>query len=79
MNEYALVRVVRLLVPPRPVMGSDGLTRQPRVGDVGAIVHILKADTAYVVECSGSLTSTRPSSRSSRTCLSRAPPTHGTM
>ena len=52
MNEYAVVRVVRLLVPERPVTGSDGLTRQPRVGDVGTIVHVLKADSAYIVECS---------------------------
>jgi hypothetical protein len=52
MNEYAVVRVVRLRVPERPVMGGEGLTRQPRVGDVGTIVHILKADTAYIVECS---------------------------
>jgi hypothetical protein len=51
MNEYAAARVVRLHVPERPVMGSEGLTRQPRIGDVGTIVHVLKADTAYIVEC----------------------------
>jgi hypothetical protein len=52
MNEYAVVRVVRLLVPERQVVGTDGLTRQPRVGDVGTIVHVLEADAAFVVECS---------------------------
>jgi hypothetical protein len=40
-RELEVVRVVRLLTPTREVDGTAGLSRQPRVGDVGSIVHVL--------------------------------------
>jgi hypothetical protein len=51
MNELALVRVVRLAAPERDVTGTDGATRQPRIGDVGTVVFVLEPGAAYTVEC----------------------------
>jgi hypothetical protein len=48
--ELDVVRVTRLLTATRHVDGSSGMVRQPRVGDVGAIVHVL-GEKAFVVEC----------------------------
>jgi hypothetical protein len=40
-HEGDAVRVTRLLASTRTFDGSRGLVREPRVGDVGAIVHVL--------------------------------------
>ncbi len=48
--ELDVVRVARLLTPTRRVDGTEAVVRQPCVGDVGAIVHVLGEDT-FVVEC----------------------------
>jgi len=55
-DEYDVVRVCRLLVPDRPFQGSPGVSREPRVGDVGAIVQVAASSTdagaaTYIVEC----------------------------
>jgi hypothetical protein len=49
-RELEVVRVVRLLTPTREVCGTAGVSRQPRVGDVGSIVHVL-GPRAFIVEC----------------------------
>ena len=48
-NELDTVVVRALLTPTRQVEGTDAVKRQPRVGDQGAIVHVLGPE-AYVVE-----------------------------
>ena len=48
-NELDTVVVRVLITPTRHVDGTDAVKRQPRVGDQGAIVHVLGPD-AYVVE-----------------------------
>ena len=50
LSELDTVRVTRLLTAPRPVDGSPSVVRQPRVGDTGAIVHVLSEDR-FLVEC----------------------------
>ena len=50
LNEHDVVRVARLLTTSRPFDGSTGVLREPRIGDVGAIVHVL-AERHFVVEC----------------------------
>ena len=55
-SEYDVVRVVKLLEAERFIQGSEGSTRQPIVGDVGAIVFSpdisdFSKTPVYVVEC----------------------------
>jgi len=45
-----VVRVVKLLREERPFQGSKGVERAPRVGDVGAIVHVYDPN-CFAVEC----------------------------
>ena len=45
-----VVRITQLITPTRPIDGTPGALRQPRVGDVGAIVNVLDAQT-FTVEC----------------------------
>jgi len=49
-HELDVVVVQRLLVPTRTVTGTDGIVRQPRVGDRGTVVHILGSERC-IVEC----------------------------
>jgi hypothetical protein len=49
-RELDVVRVTRLLTATRHVDGSRGVVRQPCIGDVGAIVHVLGEKT-FAVEC----------------------------
>jgi hypothetical protein len=49
-RELDVVRVTRLLTATRHVDGSSGAVRQPRIGDVGAIVHVFGEKT-FAVEC----------------------------
>jgi hypothetical protein len=49
-GEHDAVVVRRLRTPTRHVMGSEGVRREPRVGDQGAIVSVLDADH-FSVEC----------------------------
>jgi len=49
-RELDVVVVRTLLVPTRNVTGTDLVVRQPRVGDQGAIVHVLPSEHC-VVEC----------------------------
>jgi hypothetical protein len=49
-RELDVVVVRTLLVPTRNVTGTHRVVRQPRVGDQGAIVHILSSEHC-VVEC----------------------------
>jgi hypothetical protein len=46
--DVVVVRSLRTTV--RPVDGTEGVTRQPRVGDVGTVVNIL-GPADYIVEC----------------------------
>ncbi len=39
-HEYEGVRIVRLLYPNHWYIGSESVSRPPRVGDIGNIVHI---------------------------------------
>ena len=39
LREYDVVRVVRLTPHPREYTSSEGFARDPRIGDVGTIVH----------------------------------------
>lgn len=53
-EEYDVVRVTRLLTPHRQVDGTEGVMRQPEVGDLGTVVHILHdagGNWKYMVEC----------------------------
>jgi len=51
LREFDTVRVVELHEPSRSFDGTSGVARPPRVGDVGAVVHILDPDgpTAPVI------------------------------
>ena len=51
MEEYDLVRVSNLLKSERYVDGSEGVVRQPEVGDEGTVVHVHSPGRAYIVEC----------------------------
>lgn len=46
--DIVVVRSLRTAV--RPVDGTEGVRRQPVVGDVGTVVHVL-GPTAYIVAC----------------------------
>jgi len=48
-HELDVVLVRRLRSTTRPVDGTDGVKRQPRVGDQGTIVHV-PGPQSYVVE-----------------------------
>jgi hypothetical protein len=53
LKEFDVVRVVKLLTPNRHIDGSQRVMRQPRVGDIGTIVHVLNdagLESAYLVE-----------------------------
>jgi hypothetical protein len=55
-SKYDIVKVVHLHEVERSVQGSKDVTRQPKVGDVGTIVHVppnsdLFDSPIYVVEC----------------------------
>ena len=39
LKEYDVVRVAKLLPHPREYTSSEGYARDPRVGDIGTIVH----------------------------------------
>lgn len=49
-SELDVVRIARLLTLTRGVDGTEAVVRQPRVGDIGAVVHVLGEDR-FVVEC----------------------------
>lgn len=52
MEEYSIVRIVRLLPnEDRFIDRSEGIKRQPEVGDSGTIVHINEPGKSYIVEC----------------------------
>jgi len=38
-KEFDTVRIIKLLTPDRELTGDDELSRQPKVGDVGTVVH----------------------------------------
>jgi hypothetical protein len=48
--EHNLVRVIWLENEPRRFIGSPGVARPPRLGDIGAIVNTYSA-TTFAVEC----------------------------
>jgi hypothetical protein len=50
LDAHDIVQVCTLLTPSRHVDGTDGVCRQPRVGDRGAVVFRLDA-TNFIVEC----------------------------
>ncbi|MBN1316473.1 MAG: hypothetical protein JXA42_13440 [Anaerolineales bacterium] len=53
-QEYDVVCVTRLLTPSRRIDGTDGVMRQPQVGDVGTVVavwHNAGTGPIYMVEC----------------------------
>jgi len=49
-HEFDAVVVQCLSVPTRAVTGTAGMVRQPRVGDCGAVVHVLDSERC-TVEC----------------------------
>jgi hypothetical protein len=49
-RELDVVVVRRLIVPTRTVTGTDGVVRQPRIGDQGAVVRLLGSGRC-LVEC----------------------------
>ena len=52
-KEHDIVEVVNLIDIIRQIDGTEKVMRQPRIGDVGAIVNILKDaenDSMYIVE-----------------------------
>lgn len=49
-NELQVVKVVRLLSPHRSFEGTQGISREPHVGDQGTIVHVLAPGKAFTVE-----------------------------
>ncbi len=54
LEQYQLVRVKQLLQPPSEYDGWRVNKRHPRIGDVGTLVDILRADglpDRFVVEC----------------------------
>ena len=51
MNEYDVVRVIKLEQADRSFDGTPEIKRSPRVGDIGTIVRVLTPDRAFVVEC----------------------------
>lgn len=56
LEQYALVRVIRLKHPPEKYDGWRVNTRGPRVGDIGTILDILHAPNLpddYIVQASG--------------------------
>lgn len=50
-EELDVVRIIDLREGEREFSGSEGVSRAPRVGDIGTIVHTLKPGEAYIVEC----------------------------
>ena len=54
LQEYDIVRVIRLLSNDRPYDGTEGIQRAPRIGDVATIVHDYAGDStaALIVEMS---------------------------
>jgi hypothetical protein len=54
LKEYDIVKICSLRKPSRAYDGTDGIMREPRVGDRGIVVHILSKDNEemkYIVEC----------------------------
>ena len=54
LKEYDIIKICSLRKPSRAYDGTDGVMREPRVGDRGIVVHILSKDNEemkYVVEC----------------------------
>lgn len=49
-EELSVVVVAKLLVAERRVDGTAGCVRQPRVGDVGTVVHV-HGPHDFIVEC----------------------------
>lgn len=49
--EFDVVRVRALNVPSRNFDGSKGVMREPRINDIGVIVHVLAEDEMFIVEC----------------------------
>jgi uncharacterized damage-inducible protein DinB len=50
MEEYSVVRVVKLFDIYRSFQGSDGVGRAPQIGDIGTIVHVNAPGENYIVE-----------------------------
>jgi hypothetical protein len=49
-RELDVVRITSIGTAERTVDGSPGFVRQPLVGDVGTIVHVV-GPTRFIVEC----------------------------
>ena len=49
-SELDVVKVVALLEQERIISGSEGICRQPQVGDLATIVHVLEPGRAYIAE-----------------------------
>ena len=48
-HEYDVVRVTQLLQPDRYYDGTQGVKRSPRVGDIGAIVHMPPGSNSWCI------------------------------
>jgi hypothetical protein len=54
LEELDVVRVVSLKESKRAIAGTEGVKRQPRVGDKGTVVHVhctADEEPAFIVEC----------------------------
>ena len=54
LKEYDIVKICSLREPGRSYDGTQGVMREPQVGDRGVVVYILGKDNEemrYVVEC----------------------------
>jgi hypothetical protein len=52
-RELDVVRITSIGTVERTVDGSPGVVRQPVIGDLGSIVHVL-SPTRFIVECTDS-------------------------
>jgi hypothetical protein len=54
-HQYDVVKVAALLEAERHIIGTEGVSRQPRIGNIGTILEIPKMPVGmkqvYVVEC----------------------------
>ncbi|GLV59196.1 hypothetical protein KDH_60240 [Dictyobacter sp. S3.2.2.5] len=51
MEEFDVVRIVKLLNQKHIIDGDDAIIREPQVGDVGTIVMVYQQGAGYCMEC----------------------------
>ena len=51
MQLYSSVKIANLNAATRHIEGTEGVVRQPQIGDSGTIVHVHVPGKAFIVEC----------------------------